>query len=94
MEKLLDLREVAHILGISSTTAKIWASKRRFPVVKVGRLVRVAPEALEDWIRDNTDDHQGRAQKACPRGQKQPKTGSFDGVLAELLEQGNQRGRK
>jgi excisionase family DNA binding protein len=52
MDTLLTVNEVAEILGISPTTAKIWASQRRFPVVKIGRLVRVTPDALEAWIRD------------------------------------------
>lgn len=55
MEKLLTIPEVAEILGISESTAKIWASQRKFPVVKVGRLSRVSPLALKDWIRRQTE---------------------------------------
>ncbi len=55
MERLIDVKEVARILGISETTAKIWASQRKFPVVKVGRLIRISPQALEDWISRNTE---------------------------------------
>jgi excisionase family DNA binding protein len=95
MDKLLTLGEVAEILRISPTTAKIWASKRILPVVKVGRLVRVAPAALEEWIRENTDQQRVRvAQKSHQRAQKRPKTDGFEGALAELLEEGNQGGRK
>ena len=94
MEKLLTSREVAEILGISQTTAKIWASKRKFPVVKVGRLVRVAPGALGNWIRENTDQATTRAQKRCSRGSKQPKTGSFEGLLGELCPGRAKRGRE
>lgn len=54
--KLLNLEEVAWILGISVNTAKIWASKRIFPVIKVGRLVRVSPRSLEEWLEKNTQD--------------------------------------
>ena len=94
MEKLLDLIAVAEILGISPVTAKIWASKRRFPVVKVGRLVRVAPEDLDEWIRENTDQRGRMAQKTCQRTAKRLKRDSFDGVLAELLEVGTKGGRE
>jgi len=95
MEKLLDLREVAHILGISPVTAKIWASKRKFPVVKVGRLVRIAPDALAAWIQENTKEERAMGnQNPRPRGQKRPKTGSFEGLLDELRSDGAIRGRK
>jgi excisionase family DNA binding protein len=50
MERLLSLGEVAEVLGISRTTAKIWASKRFFPIIKLGRLIRVSPSALEGWL--------------------------------------------
>lgn len=93
MEKLLDLNAVADILGISPVTAKIWASKRKFPVVKVGRLVRVAPAALDEWILENTDQRGQEAPKPRRRGPKQPKIGSFDGLLDELLKDGAQKGR-
>ncbi len=93
MEKLLDLKAVAAILGIAPTTAKIWASKRRFPVVKVGRLVRVAPEALDEWIRLNTYQHQPCAPNRPCKALKRPKTGRFDGLLEELRSEGALRGR-
>ena len=57
MDKLLTVEEVAEILGISETTAKIWASRRKFPVVKVGRLIRISPYALQEWIERNTERH-------------------------------------
>ena len=57
IEKLLTLEEVAEILGISESTAKIWASRRMFPVVKVGRLIRISPYALQEWIERNTEEY-------------------------------------
>ncbi|NOR53124.1 MAG: helix-turn-helix domain-containing protein [Candidatus Aminicenantes bacterium] len=65
VDKLLTIKEVAEILGISISTAKIWASKRKIPVVKVGRLLRVAPEALEEYILRNTE---------WKKGEKRPQT--------------------
>lgn len=94
MERLLDLREVAHILGISPVTARIWASKRKFPVVKVGRLVRVAPDALGTWIRENTYQTCQSARNPAPRARNRPKTGSFEQLLDELHTNGPSGGRK
>jgi excisionase family DNA binding protein len=54
MERLLTLREVAEILRASPTTLRIWASKRKIPVIKVGRMVRVSPKELESWLRNHT----------------------------------------
>ena len=93
MEKLLDLKAVAEILGIAPVTAKIWASKRRFPVVKVGRLVRVAPEALDEWIRENTYQQPPCAPNRPSRVLKRPKTRHFEGFLDELRSEGAGRGR-
>jgi excisionase family DNA binding protein len=92
MDKLLTLGEVAQVLRVSLTTAKIWASKRRFPVVKVGRLVRVAPEALEEWIRENTTQPSPQVNKHRSRAPKGPKAGRFNDVLEELKREGSQQG--
>jgi excisionase family DNA binding protein len=54
MEKLLTLHEVAEILRASPTTLRIWASKRKIPVIKVGRMVRVSPKELEKWLKERT----------------------------------------
>lgn len=94
MDNLMTLAEVAEILGISLTTAKIWAAERKFPVVKVGRLVRVAPEALKEWILENTHQRDRVAQKPHQRSQKRPKTGDFDQLVDELRKEGADRGRK
>ena len=94
MEKLLTCREVAELLRISPTTAKIWASKRKFPVIKVGRLVRVAPEALEAWVRENTHHSLHRARTRRLRAEKRPKGSRFEDVLQELCSEGDGRGRK
>lgn len=61
MQKLLTITEVAKILRISETTAKIWASQRVFPVVKIGRLIRISPQALEDWILKKTEQSRAEA---------------------------------
>ena len=50
----MTLHEVAEILRASPTTLRIWASKRKIPVIKVGRMVRVSPRELESWLRDRS----------------------------------------
>lgn len=94
MDSLLTLDQVAQILGVSPVTAKIWASKRKIPVVKVGRLVRIEPEALQKWIRENTLPATPSSIKTPPRGLKTPKIGSFERVLEELCSERAGQGRK
>jgi excisionase family DNA binding protein len=80
MEKLLTLEEVAELLSISLSTAKVYASRRVFPVIKLGRLVRVSALSLEEWLRRNTLDSD---ETACPR--KKSAVGSvFEARVREL----------
>lgn len=70
MEKLLTLSEVAEILSISKSTAKIWASKRVFPTLKIGRLIRISPQALEHWIMNKAKESKGEAEEKNINRQK------------------------
>jgi excisionase family DNA binding protein len=80
MEKLLTLEEVAEVLSISLSTAKAYASRRVFPVIKVGRLVRISALSLEEWLRKNTH---GDEEAASPR--KRSGVGSvFEARVREL----------
>lgn len=89
MEKLLTLEEVAEILGISETTAKIWASRRVFPVVKVGRLIRMPPCALQEWIERNTEEYIEDVDNfKLNKPQKRHKSGSFDNFIKGLKKNG------
>jgi hypothetical protein len=63
-------------------------------VIKVGRLVRVAPEALDEWIHENTYHDPPCARIPPARAPKQPKTGRFDGLLEELRSDEAKGGRK
>lgn len=83
MQKLLTISDVAEILGISKATAKIWASKRVFPVVKVGRLIRISPQALEHWIMNKTEESRGVAEEKYIKRQKSGRT-SFDKYVDSL----------
>lgn len=48
--KLLNVGEVADILGVSVQTIYSWVSRGRLPVVKVGRRTLFHPAELERWI--------------------------------------------
>lgn len=87
MEKLLTLEEVAEILGISESTAKIWASRRMFPVVKVGRLIRISPLALHEWIERNTEkSKEDMSNYKCLKQKKLHKSGTFETFLKDQKE--------
>ena len=82
MERLLTLREVAQILRASPTTLRIWASKKKIPIIKVGRLVRVSPKALEDWLQARTFEG-----PILPRPERRKARGAeseFDESIKEL----------
>jgi excisionase family DNA binding protein len=51
---LLSVEEAADYLGISKGTMRNWISMRRIEHVKVGRLTRVAQDALDRYIAANT----------------------------------------
>ena len=54
MQKLLNTREVADLLGISPNTLDIWRTKNRGPrFIKGGRYVRYQQTDLENFIKDN-----------------------------------------
>ena len=50
-ETLLSIREVAERLNIPESRAYEMARRRDgFPIVKIGKYVRVRPKALEEWL--------------------------------------------
>ena len=82
MEKLFIILEVAEVLGILQSTAKILASQRKFPVVRVGRLIRVSFSALRDWIEKKTElcvGNRGNTKGQLPR--RSQKSKSFEYYL-------------
>lgn len=88
MEKLLTVHEVAEILSISKSTAKVWAAQRRFPVIKTGRLVRVSPQALQEWLKDNTKQKSTQTQSVRDHNMREArKSQKFDKFI-ESLKQG------
>ena len=54
MMRLLDINDAADRLG--TTERHMWAliADRKIDYIKVGRLVRFDPSALDTWIKANT----------------------------------------
>lgn len=51
---LLRVGSVAAALGLRVPTVYLWISRRKLPVVRLGRSVRVPAEALAALIAENT----------------------------------------
>jgi len=52
--RLVNVRELSELLGISINTIYSWVSQRRIPFVKCGRLTRFDLHAIDEWIAENT----------------------------------------
>lgn len=51
--------EVARLLGLGRSKVYEMMQAGELPVVRIGRSVRVARAALEEWVRANTNKEQG-----------------------------------
>jgi excisionase family DNA binding protein len=58
---LLRVEEVAQLLGIARSTVYALIAAGDLPVVRIGRVTRVARHALAGWIEEHTDDFRKRA---------------------------------
>jgi excisionase family DNA binding protein len=72
MSRLLDVAEVAERLNVSVRWVRRAIFEKRFPVVHVGRLVRIDERDLEAFIEANRDEGyteaMPRARPALARG--------------------------
>lgn len=50
MEPLLDVTQAAHILGVTPRTLQEWVRLRKLPFLKIGKLTKFRPAALQAWI--------------------------------------------
>jgi len=50
MDEYLTYQSVAALLHVAPRTVRSWAATGRLKVVHVGRLVRITPQAIEDFI--------------------------------------------
>lgn len=56
---LLRAEEVARSLGLGRSKVYEMMQTGELPTVRIGRCVRVARAALEEWVRANTSKQQG-----------------------------------
>jgi excisionase family DNA binding protein len=52
--RLLDIKEVSQLTGLSPHTLYTMVSQRRIPYVKVGRLTKFDLRLLDEWIAKST----------------------------------------
>jgi excisionase family DNA binding protein len=51
-EKLLDVQEVAAMLGLSTATIRKWVLVRSIPYHKMGKAVRFSSSEVQEWVKD------------------------------------------
>ena len=49
---LMTTEEAAKFLGVKKSTVYAWGGQRRIPYIKVGRLLKFRPKALERWLKE------------------------------------------
>jgi len=54
IRRLVDIRVVASQLNVAPDTIYTMVSQRRIPFVKVGRLLKFDPKAINEWIVKNS----------------------------------------
>jgi excisionase family DNA binding protein len=50
MKSILTVEDIAHILKIGKSKAYNLLKSEGFPVIKIGRQLRVSSTAFQDWI--------------------------------------------
>ncbi len=53
MEKLLNVNQLAEILGLKKITIYEWVSDKRIPFVKLGKRILFCPRDIEEFIKAN-----------------------------------------
>jgi excisionase family DNA binding protein len=69
VEKLLNVEEVARVLGVSVHTVYTWVSCGRLPLVKVGARTMFEPVEIRRWVAERSRREAGGAGSAPPRSQ-------------------------
>jgi excisionase family DNA binding protein len=54
MQRLMSVKEVAVLTGLSGHTIYTMVSQRRIPFIKVGRLVKFEQAMVDAWLKEHT----------------------------------------
>ncbi len=52
--RLINPKELSHMLEVSVNTVYSWVSQRKIPFVKCGRLTKFDVQRIDEWIRENS----------------------------------------
>jgi excisionase family DNA binding protein len=52
MERLLNMVEVAEMLGVEESTVYSWTHRKTIPHIKIGRLLRFRESDIAAWLED------------------------------------------
>lgn len=69
-DRLLRAADVAEILSVSRANAYALMAAGRIPSLRIGRCLRTPKSALQQWIVNQTEDHDGRAERTPERSHK------------------------
>jgi excisionase family DNA binding protein len=58
MEKLLNVNQLADILGLKKITIYEWVRSNKIPFVKLGKRVLFQPSDVEEFIKKNRVERQ------------------------------------
>lgn len=50
MQKFLTVKDIMEILGVSSPAAYKIVNSADFPKIKIGRAIRIPPDAFQRWV--------------------------------------------
>ena len=76
---LMDIKEVSAWLNLKPSTLYLWVAQGTIPYLKLGRLLRFHPEAIEAWLQGHSrEPFQETALPECYSS-----TSSVDDLIAE-----------
>ena len=50
---LMDIKKTSEYLGCTVNTLYSWASQKRIPYVKIGRLLKFSRQDIDHWIEEH-----------------------------------------
>jgi len=65
MERLIEPKEAAELLGVRLSTIYAWSHRRKLPSLKVGARLRFSPSTLAHWLKQQ--ERPARPNLKCKR---------------------------